>query len=129
MVAYGDGGMRWLRPVVGGDGWYGRLDGRHGRRTAAWAAMAAHGRHGRYARCLVRRDILPYFEPDLANCVQCHSRWHGASRGVDLDSYANHGVVTTAHWWVAYDSQDATALLVPKLEAITTTVRTTLVSS
>ncbi|MGB5349970.1 MAG: c-type cytochrome domain-containing protein, partial [Polyangiales bacterium] len=32
-------------------------------------------------------DIQPYFEPELADCVGCHSG--GGPAGVDLDGYAN----------------------------------------
>ncbi len=62
-------------------------------------------------------QIQPYFEAAAANCVQCHSGGTGIA-GVDLDSYANimaggdNGPLV-----VAGDSQDATALLVPKLNA------------
>ncbi len=61
-------------------------------------------------------QIQPYFEVGMANCVLCHSG--GGPAGVDLDSYANimaggnNGPLV-----VAGDSQDATALLVPKLNA------------
>jgi hypothetical protein len=59
-------------------------------------------------------QIQPYFEAGMANCVLCHSG--GGPAGVDLDSYSNimaggdNGPLV-----VAGDSQDATALLVPKL--------------
>ncbi|MBW2211162.1 MAG: hypothetical protein JRG67_08955 [Deltaproteobacteria bacterium] len=62
-------------------------------------------------------QIQPYFEAAAANCVACHSGGTGIA-GVDLDSYANimaggdNGPLV-----VAGDSQDATALLVPKLNA------------
>ncbi|MCK5449033.1 MAG: hypothetical protein KAJ43_12860 [Gemmatimonadetes bacterium] len=61
-------------------------------------------------------QIQPYFEAGMANCVLCHTG--GGPAGVDLDSYANimaggdNGPLV-----VAGDSQDATALLVPKLNA------------
>jgi hypothetical protein len=62
-------------------------------------------------------QIQPYFEAAAANCVQCHSGGTGIA-GVNLDSYANimaggdNGPLV-----VAGDSQDATALLLPKVEA------------
>jgi len=62
-------------------------------------------------------DILPYFEAAAANCVQCHSGGTGQG-GVNLDSYAN--ILTDGDngpLVVAGDSQDATALLLPQINA------------
>jgi hypothetical protein len=63
-------------------------------------------------------EILPYFAgAPLANCVQCHSGGTG-SGGVNLDTYANimaggdNGPLV-----VAGEPDNATALLVPQLEA------------
>lgn len=62
-------------------------------------------------------QIQPYFEAGMANCVQCHSPGTGFG-GVNLDSYANIMVGgDNGPLVVAGDSQDATALLVPKLNA------------
>jgi len=60
-------------------------------------------------------DIQPYFEPGMANCVQCHSGGSGF-KGVNLDSYANilaggdNGPLV-----VSGDSTDPDAILIPKL--------------
>jgi hypothetical protein len=62
-------------------------------------------------------DIQPYFEPGLANCVQCHSGGTGF-KGVNLDSYDNilaggdDGPLV-----VPFDSTDPAAILIPELEA------------
>ena len=62
-------------------------------------------------------DILPYFASGAPACTQCHSGGTGIA-GVNLDSYANimaggdNGPLV-----VAGDSQDATALLLPQVEA------------
>jgi hypothetical protein len=56
-------------------------------------------------------DILPYFEPDVADCVLCHSGG-GAPAGVRLDSYANM-VASNGPLWVAGDSSMGT--LIPQL--------------
>jgi hypothetical protein len=60
-------------------------------------------------------DIQPYFEPDLANCVQCHTGG-GAPAGVRLDSYANiMAGGDSGPLVVAFDPTDPTAILIPKL--------------
>ena len=62
-------------------------------------------------------DIQPYFEAGQANCVQCHSGGTGLA-GVNLDSYTailtdgNNGSLV-----VPGNSADATAILIPKLNA------------
>jgi hypothetical protein len=59
-------------------------------------------------------DIQPYFEPGLADCVDCHSG--GGPKGVDLDSYANIlAGGNSGPLVVPGDSTDPTATLVPKL--------------
>jgi hypothetical protein len=62
-------------------------------------------------------DIQPYFEAGAANCVQCHAGGTGQG-GVNLDSYAN--ILTDGDngpLVVPGDSQDATAILIPQLNA------------
>ena len=62
-------------------------------------------------------DIQPYFGPGLANCVQCHNT-NFAQAGAKLDSWANirmdgdNGPLV-----VPFDSTDATAILIPQLNA------------
>lgn len=62
-------------------------------------------------------DIQPYFEAGMAGCVACHSGGTGQA-GVNLDSYANiltDG--TTGPLVVPGNSADATAILIPQLNA------------
>jgi len=62
-------------------------------------------------------DIQPYFEAGMANCVQCHSGGAGLA-GVNLDSYA--AILTdgdSGPLVVPGDAADATAILIPKLNA------------
>jgi hypothetical protein len=62
-------------------------------------------------------QIQPYFEPGLANCVQCHSEAF-AQKGVKLDSYANilaGSVDASGPLVVAGDS--SMGILIPKLDS------------
>ena len=62
-------------------------------------------------------DILPYFGPGLADCVECHTTGN-APKGVAFDSYANilaggaNGPLV-----VPGDSADPSALLIPRLNS------------
>jgi hypothetical protein len=63
-------------------------------------------------------EIQPYFEPGLANCVECHSDATVARGGVRLDSYDN--ILTDGNSGplvVPFDSADLDAILIPKLES------------
>jgi hypothetical protein len=63
-------------------------------------------------------QIQPYFEPGLANCVQCHSPGNGSFKGVNLDSYDN--ILAGGDFGplvVPGDSTAPAATLIPKLDS------------